>query len=73
MKRRLLRSHSQAGLVAGVTGLMLVAGAALPARADVGVGDQAPLFQTLDENMQPVDMLDLTDGRPLVISVGSAS
>jgi hypothetical protein len=43
------------------------------ARADVGVGDEAPLYATYDENMNPVDMADLIDGRPLVLAVGSAS
>ncbi len=37
------------------------------------VGDVGPMFQTTDENMQPVDMASLIDGRPLVIAVGSAS
>jgi hypothetical protein len=33
----------------------------------------APLFATVDENMQPIDMADLIDGKPLVLTVGSAS
>ena len=43
------------------------------AGAYVGVGDDAPMFASLDENMQPVDLADLIDGRPLVLVVGSAS
>jgi len=56
-----------------LTALAVGAVGASGARADVEVGDQAPLFQTLDENLQPVDMSDLIDGRPLVMAVGSAS
>ena len=41
--------------------------------AEVGVGERAPLFVSLDENMQEVDMADFIDGRPLVLAVGSAS
>jgi len=45
-----------------------------PGRAEaVNVGDVGPLFQTMDENMQPVDMAALIVDRPLVIVVGSAS
>ncbi len=43
------------------------------AGAYVGVGDDAPMFASLDENMQPVDLADLIDGIPLVLVVGSAS
>jgi hypothetical protein len=50
---------------------LLLAGA--PASAQVWIGDEAPLYQSTDENLQPVDMADLIDGRPLVIAVGSAS
>ncbi len=56
-----------------LTALAVGAVGASGARADVAVGDQAPLFQTMDENLQPVDMSDLIDGRPLVMAVGSAS
>ncbi len=60
-----------AGLVAlGGSGLML---ASALAHADVGVGDEAPLFQTINENLEPVDMENMIDGRPLVLAVGSAS
>lgn len=54
-------------------GLLLVSLAAGPAVADVGVGDQAPMFASIDENLQPVDMAELILDRPLVLAVGSAS
>lgn len=50
---------------------LLLAGA--PASAQVWIGDEAPLYRSIDENLQPVDMADMIDGRPLVIAVGSAS
>jgi hypothetical protein len=56
--------------VVAVLGALLWCGAAVAA---VGVGDDGPMYQTLDENMQPVDMADFIDGRPLVLAVGSAS
>ena len=43
------------------------------AGAAVGVGDDGPMYASLDENMQPTDMADFIDGRPLVLIVGSAS
>jgi len=43
------------------------------AQAGVGQGEQAPLFSTFDENLEPVDMADLIRGKPLVLIVGSAS
>jgi hypothetical protein len=36
-------------------------------------GDPAPLFSTVDENGQTVQMRELIRGRPLVLAVGSAS
>jgi hypothetical protein len=41
--------------------------------ADPAVGDQAVLFNSVDENMEPVDMADLVQDKPLVVVVGSAS
>ena len=41
--------------------------------ADLSVGDDATLFQSIDENMEPVDMADMIDGKPLVLVVSSAS
>ncbi len=43
------------------------------ALADVVVNDDAPMFASFDEKMNPVDMRDLITGRPLVLAVGSAS
>lgn len=53
--------------------LAVILGVAGVARADVAVGDDAPLFASVDEHMSPVDMADLIVGRPLVMAVGSAS
>ena len=39
----------------------------------ISVGQEAPLFAGFDQNMEPVDMADMIDGRPLVLIVGSAS
>ena len=33
----------------------------------------APLFDSVDENFNPVSMADLIDGRPLVLAVSSCS
>jgi hypothetical protein len=41
--------------------------------ADLSVGDDATLFQSIDEDMEPVDMADMIDGKPLVLVVSSAS
>lgn len=53
----------------------LVAVGALPATAEAKVrkGDRAPLFKSVDENLKPVDMKDMINGKPLVLVVGSAS
>ena len=37
------------------------------------VGEKAPLFKSLDESMQPVDMAPMIKGKPLVVIVGSVS
>lgn len=34
---------------------------------------EAVLFDSVNEQMQPVSMADMIDGRPLVLAVGSAS
>jgi len=39
----------------------------------VQVGDQAPMYRAVDENMQLIDMADFTDGTPLVLLYGSAT
>jgi hypothetical protein len=36
-------------------------------------GEKAQLFKSVDEDLKPVDMKALIDGRPLVLVVGSAS
>jgi hypothetical protein len=36
-------------------------------------GEKAQLFSSVNEDLQPVDMKQLIDGRPLVLAVGSAS
>ncbi len=41
--------------------------------AAIHPGEQAPLFSSVNENLQPVDMADTIKGRPLVLAVGSAS
>ena len=43
------------------------------ALSDVGVGDQAIIFETIDENLNKVNMADLIKSKPLVLCVGSAS
>jgi len=37
------------------------------------VGDQAPMFVTVDEHMQLTDMADFIDGTPVVFLYGSAT
>jgi hypothetical protein len=41
-----------------------------PARA---LGPEAPLFDSIDENFNPVSMADLIDGKPLVLAVSSCT
>ena len=36
-------------------------------------GEKARLFKSVNEDLQPVEMQALIDGRPLVLAVGSAS
>ena len=69
MRNRMSRPM-RAGAIAAFAALLL---APVHSASAVWVGDTAPLFQTLDENMQPVDMANLIADRPLVIIVGSAS
>jgi len=56
-----------------LSAMLMTLGIGGSARADVAVGDDAPLFESVDEHMNPVDMADLVVGRPLVLAVGSAS
>jgi hypothetical protein len=37
------------------------------------VGSPAPLFDSVNENLEPVSMADMIDGRPLVLLVGSCT
>jgi len=39
----------------------------------LNVGDPARLFDSLDEELRPVSMAAMIDGRPLVLVVGSCS
>lgn len=43
------------------------------AHSAVEPGDQAPLFVSVSENMEQVDMADFIDGTPLVFLYGSAT
>ena len=43
------------------------------AGAQVGVGDQAPMFRGVDENMRLVDMAEFIDGTPLLFLYTSAT
>jgi len=51
--------------------VVLALAAAGPLTADVG--QRAPLFDSLDEHLNPVSMADMIDGRPLVLAVGSCT
>ena len=53
-----------------VVGCLLVTSMALSA---VRPGDPAPLFVSVSENLDQVDMADLIDGTPLVFLYGSAT
>ena len=43
------------------------------ANGQVGPGDEAPLFDSIDENLNPVSMADMIDGKPLVLFCVSCS
>jgi hypothetical protein len=58
---------------ASALGLTIALLAAGPAAADLMVGEDAILYRSVNENMEPVDMADMIDGRPLVLMMGSAS
>jgi hypothetical protein len=64
-----MRAHRLLGLTVAVAALWWHS----PAVADLKEGDQALLFTSVDENLDPVDMRDMTEGRPLVLVVGSCS
>ena len=52
-------------LAGGILFLTTVVGGNI-AGAQVAVGDQAPMFRGVDENMHLVDMADFVDGTPLL-------
>jgi len=41
--------------------------------AQLIVGTEAPLFDSVDENFNPVSMADKINGRPLVLAVSSCT
>ena len=41
--------------------------------ATAGAQSRAPLFDSVDENFNPVSMADMIDGRPLVLVVSSCT
>lgn len=57
----------------GAIPLVLALLAAGPALADLGVGDDAILYDSVNEDMEPVSMAEMIDGLPLVLITGSAS
>jgi len=59
-------------LVGGVVFLATVVGGHI-AGAQVVVGDHAPMFRGVDENMRLVDMADFVDGTPLLFLYTSAT
>jgi len=36
-------------------------------------GGGAPLFESVDENLEPINMADMIDGKPLVLAVSSCT
>lgn len=46
---------------------------AQPAECQTYRGDQAPMYQAVDENMRLVDMADFIDGTPLLFLYTSAT
>ncbi len=67
-----MRDGNNRFLLAAVVGLALAAMVGQTI-ADHAVGDQATIFQSVNEDMEPVDMADMIDGKPLVLVVSSAS
>ena len=62
--------HSK--LVGGTLVLAAVMGAQVVGSQTV-VGDQAPMFRGVDQNMRLVDMVDYVDGTPLLFLYTSAT
>ena len=64
--------HFATTTLAAITiGVALIGGG--EAMADLRVGQKAILFDSIDENMKPVSMKDMVDGKPLVLVVSSCS
>ncbi len=53
--------------------LLILVSVASSALSAVRTGDEAPLFVSVDHNMQYIDMADLIDGTPLVYVQTSAT
>ena len=53
--------------------VLVLVSVANPALSSVRAGDEAPLFVSVDYNMQNIDMADLIDGTPLVYVQTSAT
>lgn len=52
---------------------VMALGFPVAAHAQDHIGDPAPLFVSVDENMRRIDMADAIDGRPLVFWATSAT
>jgi hypothetical protein len=59
-------------LIDGVVVACLLA-VAQPAGSQVRAGDQAPMFQAVDQHMRNIDMADYIDGTPLLFLYTSAT
>ena len=64
-----MRSFCKRALAA-MAGLGLAVMTTAPAYADVGVGDTAPLFDTVNEDLDPVSMAELIDANTLSVAKG---
>ncbi len=67
-----MSSTSRSKLVASTLLLALAAWTG-PVAAELDVGDQAILFQTVDENMAAANMADMIVDKPLVLVTGSCT
>jgi hypothetical protein len=57
----------------GGASLAIVLATAQLAGAQVREGDQAPMFQAVDQHMRNIDMADFIDGTPLLFLYTSAT
>ena len=53
--------------------VVVVAWSLTAADGQLTLGVDAPLFDSVDENLNPVSMADMINGRPLVLAVGSCT